>query len=85
MTCGTTSIYVQADARESFDAGRSTLEAAEHVDLGPYALWTEPERLAFQIDRAYREFQGVPWDEPVDTGRVFGEVAVLRERYAASS
>ena len=48
-------------------------------------LWTEPERLAFQVDRAYREFEGVAWDTPVDTNRVFGEVAALRERYAASA
>jgi cyclase len=75
--------YVRAEARESFDAGRSTLEAARHVDLGPYALWTEPERLAFQIDRAYREFEGVAWDQRVDTGRVFTDVAALREDYAS--
>jgi len=76
--------YVYADARESFKIGRSTLQAAQHVDLGPYALWTEPERLAFQIDRAYREFEGVAWDVKVDTARVFGEVAQLRARYDAS-
>jgi len=75
--------YVLADARDSFDAGRSTLEAAKHVELGPYAQWTEPERLAFQIDRAYREFEGVAWDTKVDTGRVFGEVAELRAFYEA--
>ena len=28
------------------------------IDLGPYGLWTEPERLAFQVDRAYRELVG---------------------------
>jgi glyoxylase-like metal-dependent hydrolase (beta-lactamase superfamily II) len=74
--------YVLVETRESFDLGRSTLEAAEHIDLGPYGLWTEPERLAFQVDRAYREFAGVAWDHPVDTTKVFTEVAALRERYA---
>jgi glyoxylase-like metal-dependent hydrolase (beta-lactamase superfamily II) len=77
--------YVLADARESFDAGRTTAEAGRHVDLGPFGLWTEPERLAFQIDRAYREFSGVPWDTPVDTSRVFGEMAALRDHLAPSS
>ena len=66
-------------AREHFDAGRTTLEAAQRIDLGPYGLWTEPERLAFQVDRAYREFAGVAWDEPVDTTRVFSEMAALRD------
>jgi cyclase len=75
--------YVLVETRESFDLGRSTLEAAEHIDLGPYGLWTEPERLAFQVDRAYREFSGVAWDHPVDTTKVFTEVAALRDRYAA--
>ena len=76
--------YVHREARSHFDAGHSTLDAAKAIDLGPYAGWTEPERLAFQIDRAYREFDGAPWDEPVDTTRVFGEVAALRAHFAAS-
>ena len=71
--------YVLDAAREHFDAGRTTLEAAQRIDLGPYDLWTEPERLAFQVDRAYREFAGVAWDEPVDTTRVFSEMAALRD------
>jgi cyclase len=41
-----------------FDAGRSELEAAKRIDLGPYAAWTEPERLLFNVERAYREFRG---------------------------
>jgi len=71
--------YVLDAAREHFDAGRTTLEAARRIDLGPYGLWTEPERLAFQVDRAYREFAGVAWDQPVDTSRVFSEMAALRD------
>ena len=77
--------YVLAEARVSFDAGRSSLEAAQAIDLGPYGLWTEPERLAFQVDRAYREFAGVAWDHPVDTETVFGEMAVLRAGYASDA
>ena len=77
--------YVRAAAEESFHAGRTSLEAARRIDLGPYDLWTEPERLAFQVDRAYRELSGVPWDHPVDTSRVFGEMAQLRDDYAAAA
>jgi glyoxylase-like metal-dependent hydrolase (beta-lactamase superfamily II) len=74
--------YVLDAAREHYDAGRTTLEAAQRIDLGPYGLWTEPERLAFQVDRAYREFAGVAWDHPVDTTRVFSEMAALRDGLA---
>jgi glyoxylase-like metal-dependent hydrolase (beta-lactamase superfamily II) len=70
--------YVRREARVHFDAGLDTLAAARHIELGPYAGWTEPERLAFQVDRAYREFRGEPWDRKVDTTRVFAEVAALR-------
>jgi glyoxylase-like metal-dependent hydrolase (beta-lactamase superfamily II) len=76
--------YVRREARTHFDAGRSTLDAARRIELGPYVGWTEPERLAFQVDRAYREFRGEPWDQPVDTGRVFAEVAALRDHFARS-
>src|SRR3954447_3432159 len=77
-------VYVRDEAKAGVDAGLTTLETARRIDLGPYGLWTEPERLAFQVDRAYRELSGVPWDAPVDTGRVFGEVAVLREQYVSA-
>jgi glyoxylase-like metal-dependent hydrolase (beta-lactamase superfamily II) len=76
--------YVRREARAHFDAGRSTLDAARGIELGPYAGWTEPERLAFQVDRAYREFRGEAWDQPVETGRIFAEVAALRDEYARS-
>jgi len=76
--------YVRDEARAGFEAGLTTLETARRIDLGPYSLWTEPERLAFQVDRAYRELSGVAWDVPVDTGRVFGEMAALRDAYASA-
>jgi glyoxylase-like metal-dependent hydrolase (beta-lactamase superfamily II) len=71
--------YVHAEARDRFERGLSTLEAARSIELGPYAGWTEPERLAFQVDRAYRELSGGSWDQPVDTTKVFAEVAALRD------
>ncbi len=78
-------VYVQDEARASFEAGRSTLEAARRIDLGPYGLWTEPERLAFQIDRAYRELEGGAWDAPLDVAKVFTEMAALRAHYEADA
>lgn len=77
--------YVYAEARTSYDAGLATIDAAKKIELGRFGDWTEPERLAFQIDRAYREFAGVPWNTPVDTGKVFGETGELREYFAAAS
>jgi glyoxylase-like metal-dependent hydrolase (beta-lactamase superfamily II) len=76
--------YVRDEARAGFEAGMSALDAARRIDLGAYGNWTEPERLAFQVDRAYRELSGTPWDAPVDTGRVFAEMAALRAQYAAA-
>jgi cyclase len=76
--------YVHDEARAGFDAGLTTLEAAQRIDLGPYSLWTEPERLAFQIDRAYREFEGQPWDAAFDVAKIFTEMAVLAAEATAA-
>jgi cyclase len=73
--------YVLDESKACFDAGLSTLDAAKHIELGRYAGWNEPERLAFQVDRAYRELRGDPWDTPVEAMRVFTEMAALREHY----
>ncbi|HJQ84269.1 MAG TPA: MBL fold metallo-hydrolase [Candidatus Binatia bacterium] len=71
--------YVRGEARRAFDAGLTPGEAARRIDLGPYASWTEPERIVFQIDRAYREFRGEPYDAPIDLNRLFREMHALRE------
>jgi len=63
--------YVRAEARRFFDAGLPALEAARRIDLGPYAAWTEPERIFFNVERAYREFRGEPWDAPIDVTAIF--------------
>jgi len=73
-------VYVRAESKRGFDAGLSTLEAAKRIDLGPYAKWTEPERLIFQVERAYREFRGEPYDAPIDVPTVFGAMHELRQR-----
>jgi glyoxylase-like metal-dependent hydrolase (beta-lactamase superfamily II) len=72
--------YVLAEATEGYEAGLSTLDAARRIELGEYAGWTEPTRLVFQVDRAYRELSGVPWDTPLEVTRLFTEMAALRER-----
>lgn len=49
---------VREQVRAAFDAGRSEEEAAGVIDLGNYASWTEPERLALNVGRLYQEFRG---------------------------
>jgi glyoxylase-like metal-dependent hydrolase (beta-lactamase superfamily II) len=63
--------YVRAESRSFFDAGLPALDAAKRIDLGPYADWTEPERLFFNVERAYREFRGEPFDAPIDVAASF--------------
>jgi glyoxylase-like metal-dependent hydrolase (beta-lactamase superfamily II) len=74
-------IYVRAECRAHFDAGRTVLDAATRIELGPYAGWNEPERLVFSVDRAYRELRGDPWDTPVDAVALFGDMVALRGRW----
>jgi cyclase len=70
--------YVRDEARACFAAGLSAVEAAKRIDLGPYADWTEPERIAFNVERAYRELRGDPFDAPIDVMAMFRGVAEVR-------
>ncbi|MFI5396578.1 MAG: MBL fold metallo-hydrolase [Candidatus Binatia bacterium] len=70
--------YVRAESQRFFDAGLSALEAAKRIDRGPYATWTEPERLLFNVERAYREFRGEPFDAPVDVVSIVHGMHELR-------
>ncbi|MEW6444301.1 MAG: MBL fold metallo-hydrolase [bacterium] len=65
--------YVRREAEACFRRGLSVAEASGKIDLGPYAGWTEPERVVFNVARAYRELRGDPEDTPVD----FFEMATL--------
>jgi cyclase len=47
--------YVQDQAAAGIAAGRSPLEQAGHADLGPFADWTDSERLVGNLHVAYRE------------------------------
>ena len=70
--------YVWSESKRFFDAGLAALEAAKRMDLGPYAGWTEPERLLFNVERAYRELRGEPYDAPVDVLAMMRGVHELR-------
>ncbi len=71
-------VYVHAESKRFFDAGLSALEAAKRIDLGPYAGWTEPERLVFNVERAYRECRSEPLDAPVDVMAIASAIHELR-------
>lgn len=69
--------YVQREARAHHAAGRTPLEACTRIELGPYATWTDPARLAANVHRVYRECEGASWDAPVDAGAVMADVRAL--------
>ena len=75
--------YVRREASRGFADGLPVLEAAKRIDLGPYAGWTEPERLVFTVARAYRECRGEPYDAPIDMPALFRGVFELRAHWAA--
>jgi len=77
--------YVQQEARRFFDQGLSALDACKRLDLGPYASWTEPERLLFNVERAYRELRGESFDAPMDVAALFRGMYELRQTQQRSS
>jgi cyclase len=48
--------YVRDQARLRFDAGMSAFEAARDIELREYSAWSDPERIAVNVDSLYREF-----------------------------
>ena len=50
--------YVQDQARLRYDAGMDVFEAAKDIELSEYSAWSDPERIAVNVDSLYREFSG---------------------------
>ena len=46
------------EGRRSYDAGISAGRAAAELDLGKYATWTDPDRVANNMARLYSELRG---------------------------
>lgn len=76
--------YVLSESRVHFDGGLSAIEAAKRIDPGPYANWTEPERILFSVERAYREFRGEPFNKPIDALSIFRGMYEVRRHRANS-
>jgi cyclase len=70
--------YVRGEAKRFYEAGVPALEASKRIDLGPYAGWNEPERIVFNVERAYRELRGEPYDAPIDVAAILRGVGALR-------
>ena len=50
--------YVRDQARARFDAGMDAAEAARDIRLHEFSAWSDPERIAVNVDSLYREFSG---------------------------
>jgi cyclase len=76
--------YVLGEARTGLAAGRSPLDTALGIDLGPYASWTDGERIVAVVTRAFRELRGEPEDAPIDFLAIADDMAEYhRRRHAA--
>lgn len=77
--------YVQSESKRFYEAGVGEYEAASRIDLGPYAEWTEPARIIFNVRRAYRELRGEPYDTPIDVLEVLREFEKLSDELESRS
>jgi len=67
--------YVRDQARTRYDAGMSAFEAAKDIELSEYSSWSDPERIAVNVDSLYREFSGE--QAATDIIELFGRMAEL--------
>lgn len=67
--------YVHGQARVRFDAGMSAFDAARDIELKEYSAWSDPERIAVNVDSLYREFSGAA--ATTDIFELFTQMAEL--------
>jgi len=72
--------YVASEAARCFARGLSLEDAAATIELGPYARWNQPERLVFNLARAYRELAGGSPDAPLPAGELLDLAVRVRPR-----
>jgi glyoxylase-like metal-dependent hydrolase (beta-lactamase superfamily II) len=73
-------VHVKREARACFERGLSLEDAAAAIELGPYARWTQPERIVFSLARAYRELEGRSPDEPLPATELLDLAVKVRPR-----
>ncbi len=69
--------YVRDECRRHFEQGRSALDAAKRIDLGPYREWRSPARLIANVESAYRELRDEFARTPWETARTFDSMYEL--------
>ena len=67
--------YVRDQARSRYDAGMSAFDAARDIELAEYSAWSDPERIAVNVDSLYREFSGE--EQVTDIMLLFTQMAEL--------
>ena len=67
--------YVRDQARARYDAGMDVFEAAKDIELTEYSAWSDPERIAVNVDSLYREFSGE--QTTTDIVELFGRMAEM--------
>lgn len=75
--------FVEAESKRFFELGVSELEACRRIDLGPFAAWTEPDRVIFNVRRSYRELRGEAWDAHIDVMTLLREREILAAEFEA--
>jgi glyoxylase-like metal-dependent hydrolase (beta-lactamase superfamily II) len=69
--------YLAREARASYDAGMTPLEAARDISFADYEAWGEAERIVANIAALYREFRGDA--APPPALEVFAQMAELAQ------
>ena len=59
-------MFVRDLAARGRAAGLTPLETAMQADLGRFAEWSDSERIAGNLHRAYAELAGAPPGAPID-------------------
>jgi cyclase len=67
--------YVRDQARLRYDAGMDAFTAARDIELAEYSAWSDPERIAVNVDSLYREFSGE--QQTTDIMELFSRMAEL--------
>jgi glyoxylase-like metal-dependent hydrolase (beta-lactamase superfamily II) len=67
--------YIRDQARTRYDAGMDAFEAAKDIELAEYSAWSDPERIAVNVDSLYREFSGEK--QTTDIMTLFSQMAEL--------
>ncbi len=72
--------YVYREAKRCFERELSLEDAAAEIELGPYGRWNQPERLVFNLARAYRELRGDSSDETLPATELLDLAVKVRPR-----